>query len=213
MDIMGIILIGVLVGIAIGIILLCIYFCTNATPSSESKRNRDIESGLLNQDPEAPDIHRTEEKEVKSDDEKKITIRKLIGRNKNDVLSLEILYAIETPDILFNKHVVNGDITAKRAIDLSVSRGEDFAKEHKRNTVLENPQYFDCCVLQNSEQLGTRYHRAFIARNPVRTYQCDYDLNSKTWKSKDLGWKYPAIEKHSNAYHFLYKSLNFEIYK
>ena len=80
--------------------------------------------------------------------------------------------------------------------------------------MFENPHYFDYCIVQNTEQLGAEYNRAFIARNAVRTFRCDYDLTSKTWKAKDFGRKYPVIEKYSNqTYHFLYKSMNFEIYK
>ena len=49
---------------------------------------------------------------------------------------------------------------------------EIFAMEHRRNTVFENPQKFDCFILQkeNLEKLGANNTRPFIASNKVRTY-------------------------------------------
>ena len=63
-------------------------------------------------------------------------------------------------------------ITPDRAIELSKRRGEKFAMEHRRNTVIENPQKFDGFILQkeNLENLGANNDRPFIASNKVRTY-------------------------------------------
>ena len=136
------------------------------------------------------------------------------SRNKSNIGQKNTLFVekfdenIPTPTPLFSKHVVNGDITAERAIDLSESRGEDFAKEFKNNTVFENPYHFDLCLIQDLSKLGAQSNLVYVASKPVLTFQCRYVQSLKKWKAKDLGEKYPIFEKNPNRnFHFLCKSL------
>ena len=106
---------------------------------------------------------------------------------------------------------MNGDITAKRAIALSESRGIDFANEFKGNTVFENPYHFDLCLVQDLSRLGAKSNHVYVASNSVLTYQCRYVPSLEKWKAKNLGEKYPILEKNQNGkYHFLCKSMKYD---
>ena len=121
------------------------------------------------------------------------------------------IFPKKNPDQLFSKHVVNGDITAKRAIALSESRGIDFANEFKRNTVFENPYHFNLCLIQDLSRLGAKSNYVYVASNSVLTYQCRYVPSLEKWKAKNLGEKYPILEKNQNGkYHFLCKSMKYD---
>jgi len=117
------------------------------------------------------------------------------SKNSSNTLFVEKLgQKITTPDQLFSKHVVNGDITAKRAIALSESRGIDFANEFKRNTVFENPYHFDLCLIQDLSRLGAKSNYVYVASNSVLTYQCRMFLlwkngKLKIWEKNTLFWK------------------------
>ena len=136
----------------------------------------------------------------------------IVQKNSTTLFVEKLDKKIPTPDPLFAKHVVNGDITDDRAIYLSESRGEDFAKEFRRNTVFENPYHFDLCLIQDLSKLGAKTNQVYVASNSVLTYQCRYVHSLKKWKVKNLGEKYPILEKnHQNGkFHFLCKSMKYD---
>ena len=194
-------LIGLISAILIGICILlgCLIWCCQKSYSDKSYETRsihDVEKSLPNipKEFDEPFINQIDLKVI---DDKTLYVK-----------SLDRI--IPTPQKLYTKHVVRGKITDKSALKLSELRGLDFAKKCNTNSVFEDPTEFCLCSVDEPKvKLNSKTKCVYVAVNPVQTYQCFINNETKWCRAKKLGLKYPIFEHPVNNFHFLRKSLKY----
>ena len=238
--IIAIVAIIVIVLIVIGIITI-LYWCFHKS-EKESNELHDIEegngAGLQSQNvqpktevkviiqPNLPPIIQNEILEIKP--------QSLNDTQNKNALHVKLIkkHHIKTPRDVFNRHVVEGEITAEKAIDLCNKRGKYFAKTIGKNTVFENPNQFHLCSIEFEKLSKLRGkcggfpqavlddNRVNVAIKPVRTFHCEYDDSLEDYTIKDLGMKVPILERRDRSgqssgqkFHFLKCSINYNVIK
>ena len=167
------------IGFLIVIGIITIHYCRFHKSEKESNELHDIEegngAGLQSQNvqpktevkviiqPNLPPIIQNEIVQI-------IKPQNLNATQTKNVLHVKLIkkYHIETsalPTKLFNRHVVEGEITAEKALDLSKQRGKSFAETYGTNTVFENPTQFHLCSIESEKLSKLRGKRCYNCGN------------------------------------------------
>ena len=107
------------------------------------------------------------------------------------------------------RHVIlsEGLSNEEMAVKISQNRKSKFARKIGKNTVFAKPKGYRLCSVFQDGNLKV----LIISVNPVNTYQCNYEKQSKTWSSIFLGTFYVSFESfEDNIAHFpsiLYKKV------
>merc|ERR1712062_78758 len=113
------------------------------------------------------------------------------------------------PDILLQKHFLQQEISAKRALGLSTDR-EHFEPHLMHNTVFEKPrELWKCFVIRDNSGLVQEEEEVYISGRKLQTYQCyrkPYKANE--WIVEDIGKNYAIFGTDYSDYHFIEESLN-----
>ena len=112
---------------------------------------------------------------------------------------------IETPNILYKKHIVKY-LTAESALQISESRRFGGTV----NDVFEDPGLFRVCKLADYG-LGYSDEIVLVASRPVPTFTCYFDSKTLRWsKCKFRGLKRPVFHSGSKYFHYIKQSINFD---
>jgi hypothetical protein len=209
------------------LVLLCLYICLYSCYKSclrSKSRSNDLEKGQI-QGQTGSQTQRLEgiSEVIYSIDELEAQVKACQGysfKELNDVINdLEVksvlkvtsVLKVKTPPALYNRHVYKGQLQGQlnkcQAEKLSEGRGGYFKRKSDKNTVFEDPKYFNKCIV-DFDKFGTT-RKVLIASVPVSTFQCQQNKDGK-WEASDLGLRWPVFELKKRGPHFLSKSLDYD---